>query len=285
MHPRESIRSWFAARIAAGLNSPTLSDLNCLLPDVPAVGVCNGYATVSLVTPNIIQFSAHYPIGPGATIVLNGETYLTVKSSFDPPSPTQIDLGFARLDRPVVGVKPLATFLNPTPFQSLTIRTPAVWYVRKSNRLELREITNWFAVTTSPAKKSVNASPPLGQKIGTGLVSGDSGSPLLTWFDGEPVILCTAFSGSNGSAIHSYYDLIYQRWANDLGLPNDRYCTITLKPGDTNDDGKVDFTDYITLANNYGKRTDQGHKAGDFDGDGDVDFADYTQLTNNFGRA
>lgn len=54
-------------------------------------------------------------------------------------------------------------------------------------------------------------------------------------------------------------------------------------PGDSNGDGKVDFIDYLNIANNFGKDNDVSYFDGDFDIDGDVDFQDFLVIANNFG--
>lgn len=51
--------------------------------------------------------------------------------------------------------------------------------------------------------------------------------------------------------------------------------------GDSDLNGKVDFSDFLTIQNNFGKTG--GWAAGDFDGNGVVNFTDFLQLQNNFG--
>jgi hypothetical protein len=60
--------------------------------------------------------------------------------------------------------------------------------------------------------------------------------------------------------------------------------TPALKPGDANEDGKVDGLDYVIWLNNYGTTTTLKHKAGDFDGNGKVDGLDYVIWLNNYGK-
>ena len=52
--------------------------------------------------------------------------------------------------------------------------------------------------------------------------------------------------------------------------------------GDANDDGNVEFADFLTLSGNFGERTPEWEE-GDFDGNGTVDFADFLILSFNFG--
>ena len=54
------------------------------------------------------------------------------------------------------------------------------------------------------------------------------------------------------------------------------------KPGDANEDGKVDFADFLILSGNFGQ-TGVTWEDGDFDEDGTVNFADFLLLSKNFG--
>ena len=51
--------------------------------------------------------------------------------------------------------------------------------------------------------------------------------------------------------------------------------------GDANRDGKVNFSDLLVLAENFG-RTDAQWEEGDFDGNTTVDFADFLLLAAGF---
>ena len=54
--------------------------------------------------------------------------------------------------------------------------------------------------------------------------------------------------------------------------------------GDADNNGIVEFPDFVTLSNNYsGATTGQAWEDGDFDGDGDVAFGDFVLLSNNWG--
>lgn len=57
-----------------------------------------------------------------------------------------------------------------------------------------------------------------------------------------------------------------------------------LVPGDTNGDGTVNFSDLLTLAQNYGS-TSATWTQGDFNGDGSVGFDDLLSLAQSYGRA
>lgn len=55
-------------------------------------------------------------------------------------------------------------------------------------------------------------------------------------------------------------------------------------PGDINQDGKVDFNDLLTLAQNYG-RFYADWSMGDFNADGQVDFNDLLAMAQNYGKS
>lgn len=54
-------------------------------------------------------------------------------------------------------------------------------------------------------------------------------------------------------------------------------------PGDVNGDGRVDFTDLLTLAQHYGQSSNQTSSDGDFNGDGAVGFDDLLVLAQHYG--
>jgi|GEM_PF-5395833 len=54
--------------------------------------------------------------------------------------------------------------------------------------------------------------------------------------------------------------------------------------GDTDDDMDVDFSDFLTLQDNFGKEVSDGYKSGDHDNSGTVDFADFLVTSENFGQ-
>ena len=55
-----------------------------------------------------------------------------------------------------------------------------------------------------------------------------------------------------------------------------------LRPGDSNGDGRVTFTDFLILSSKYGQQVDRAFADGDFDGNGIVDFLDYLILAIEF---
>ena len=60
----------------------------------------------------------------------------------------------------------------------------------------------------------------------------------------------------------------------------------TLRPGDANLDGEVNFADFLTLSEHFGEGSShdrRGWDEGDFDGNGEVDFPDFLILSENFG--
>lgn len=62
------------------------------------------------------------------------------------------------------------------------------------------------------------------------------------------------------------------------------FMLMPLTPGDANADGKVNFSDLVTVAQNYGSMgADWEH--GDFNGDGNVGFADLVTIAQNYGSS
>ena len=54
-----------------------------------------------------------------------------------------------------------------------------------------------------------------------------------------------------------------------------------IRRGDSNLDGVVQFSDFLTLSRNFGQSA--GWSSGDFDGDGQVGFLDFLALSRSFG--
>lgn len=59
--------------------------------------------------------------------------------------------------------------------------------------------------------------------------------------------------------------------------------SLNLIAGDLNADGEVAFTDFLTLANNFGG-VDAKYSQGDIDANGEVTFLDFLTLAGNFGK-
>ena len=73
----------------------------------------------------------------------------------------------------------------------------------------------------------------------------------------------------------------------DVLATSDFWDTITWYEnrllGDANDDGEVQFADFLAVASNFGKQADAVWEDGDYDGNGRVDFADFLALSSSFG--
>ena len=77
------------------------------------------------------------------------------------------------------------------------------------------------------------------------------------------------------------FPLSSTRWATQITqitVPNGALL------GDLNDDGTVDFSDLLTLAQNFGQTSGATWAQGDVNGDGAVNFADLLILAQNFGQ-
>ena len=78
------------------------------------------------------------------------------------------------------------------------------------------------------------------------------------------------------------FDLNGDRVVNQLDVTHLVENIVESRLGDSNLDGRVDFIDFLALANNFGKQ-DALWDDGDFDGDGMVGFDDFLLLAENFG--
>lgn len=77
-------------------------------------------------------------------------------------------------------------------------------------------------------------------------------------------------------------------YAMNIGIwhgdgPRVREARLTpYRAGDTNLDGRVDFTDFITVSKHWGFPINPLWKTGDFNGDNFVDFADFVLMSKNW---
>lgn len=122
----------------------------------------------------------------------------------------------------------------------------------------------------------------------------DGEGSFVRFFDQEQDIVLTAES--------TYGGLQFAGWLNNRGekLSDAPTLTISLSEhtqlratyaasdgrlaGDADSDGEVSFSDFLILANNFGRASDVAFADGDFDASGEIDFADFLILAANFGR-
>lgn len=74
------------------------------------------------------------------------------------------------------------------------------------------------------------------------------------------------------------------RAADPIGIPFHGVVQFNPLPGDANNDGRVDFTDLLTLAQHYGA-TGAGWSIGDFNRDGTINFDDLVILAQRYGQS
>ena len=92
--------------------------------------------------------------------------------------------------------------------------------------------------------------------------------------------------GSNPSQLTFQNDRLFFV-ANDV-MHGEEIWSIDLRDppeliGDINNNGEVDFLDFLILAENFGTETAGGSSAGDLNENGTVDFLDFIALAENFG--
>jgi|GEM_PF-6600246 len=105
-----------------------------------------------------------------------------------------------------------------------------------------------------------------GTELAIDLLPGPQGSWPTQFVTEGDQILFHADDGTHGREL----------WRIDLSQ------TTETVVGDANQDGSVNFADFLILSANYGSETDAAFAEGDFDGDGVVSFTDFLLLSENF---
>jgi fibronectin type 3 domain-containing protein len=110
---------------------------------------------------------------------------------------------------------------------------------------------------------------------------GEGSTPFTTVTSG------TGFIDSSVSAGKTYY---YQVTAVNAAGESSRGAEASAAvpqqriAGDANGDGKVDFSDLLIVAQNYGMKSGATVANGDFNGDGTIGFQDLLILAQNYGK-
>ena len=98
------------------------------------------------------------------------------------------------------------------------------------------------------------------------------------------------FTILSGAGISGHFANAPSRYISSQGLFHVNYSAsaVTLTgfslPGDANEDGSVNFTDLLILAQHYGQ-SGQNWNTGDFTNDGSVNFTDLLLLAQNYGQS
>jgi hypothetical protein len=121
-------------------------------------------------------------------------------------------------------------------------------------------------------------------------VINDVAALLLTGYSGDGWNNST---GINSYAINETGDTIGYSEATAAGVANDTFAGVSVdatailvrqtKTGDVNLDRAVNFSDLLTLAQNYGTTTGARWSNGDFFYDGNIDFGDLLALAQQYG--
>ena len=108
---------------------------------------------------------------------------------------------------------------------------------------------------------------------GKGTFDDEDGRHVVEDFFGSELFLAEDIDGDRDVDIVTINDF----WESNASE------TMPLLDGDANLNGRVDFHDFLVLANNFSKE-DAKFADGDFDGDGRVSFLDFLVLSENFGK-
>jgi hypothetical protein len=115
-----------------------------------------------------------------------------------------------------------------------------------------------------------------------GGVGNDFGNGIAIDNAGAAYIAGNTFSGN--WATDSAFDSSQNGGSDAFVLEFTGLADPPLIPGDTNDDGHVDFADLVAVAQNYGA-TGKTREQGDLTGEGSVDFADLVLVAQNYGKS
>lgn len=89
-------------------------------------------------------------------------------------------------------------------------------------------------------------------------------------------------AATNSPMLHPDFDLNSDDRVDRLDVTEMVEVLLRTRRGDTNLDGKVDFSDFLTLSANFGQ-PDKIWSQGNFNGDREVSFADFLTLSAEFG--
>ena len=113
------------------------------------------------------------------------------------------------------------------------------------------------------------------------------------WYDGSETNNGFLLSDSGSTTNNGAHDMKF--WSREATGEDEQprlvivYGDLNCSPsgtapaGDVNNDGKVDFTDFLILADNYGFDTGKVWADGDMNCDGIVQFVDFLILAQNYG--
>jgi hypothetical protein len=199
-------------------------------PGLTAIATFGGYRDAALVangTVGIFVSCWHSHPNTGDTATIGGNVY-TITNSPIPIAGT--DLCYFKVDRQVTDVNPIKILPATSDRYNNSMRTlPVVWIVKRSNRIQLREVSTFQQTSISVGngvQAGLNATSPL-VDIGTTLVDGDSGSPMVLIVNGELVLLLCAYSINFGPAVHRYQTESVAAWSTFWGI-TDSFTTVDL---------------------------------------------------------
>ena len=156
------VRGAVATLQGAGQTHATLSNPACLvfgLTGLTAVATFNGRDCVLVANDSVGIYCAHSPpAGDNPEGVIGGNTY-TKTGALGFIAGT--DLCYFRVDRKVTGVNPMKVLLPDDPaYDDAMLSLPVVWVVKRSNRIQLREVRNLSRqVQTRAGKSNAGACP------------------------------------------------------------------------------------------------------------------------------
>jgi hypothetical protein len=173
--------------------------------DMSCLSVYNSYGGTAragvLVTPDIVIFARHYPLGVGTTLWFVTTDNVTISRTVTATrslsgSGYQYDLSIARLDTPIVsGVTPCKVVSSDIEnyLPNLTAGVPTFTV----NRYDNLGVGMWYSTDDYNRLKYAWSTPE--SLWDRELIVGDSGSPFFLIINNEPILLTTATFGGAGT--------------------------------------------------------------------------------------
>jgi hypothetical protein len=180
------------------------------------------------------------------------------------------------------GVNSAVAFLNGT--SSTNTNLAVAWSDKGAAAISDRATVTGSGTDTIVVQMSYTAAGITGTNLGSAGLAFNNGSNMIgtSYNNAAPTVAIEIKGAYNGSLAAGTFGNDTTNnvvWA--VVNRGAQFAVVQRLAGDTQFHGKVDLSDYNTLAANY-KKTGQTWSQGDFTGEGDVNLSDYNLLAGNY---